>query len=86
VVLLEGFGDGPSEWPWDHISVDDFEQVAEGNHRELMMARDDVEMLVEVPSGGHLGVLVEDEDATLWQVGVRPLLPDELPADLPADS
>jgi hypothetical protein len=85
VVLLEGFGDAPADWPWNHISVDDFEQVAESSHRELIMGRDDVEMLLEVPSGGHPGIVVEDDDGTLWQIGVRPLLPEEIPADLPAD-
>lgn len=84
VVLLEGFGEAQVEWPWSQITAADFEPAEDGNYRALVMSREDVGALVRVPSGGHMGVVVADGDGTIWQIGVRPLLPDEIETDSPA--
>jgi hypothetical protein len=87
VLLFEAFVDPveePLSWPWPNIAAADFEPPAEEfGVPSLVMTRDDVALLLEVPSGGHPGLWVEEADGTRWQIGVRPLLPDEVPADPP---
>ena len=88
VILFEAFGDpveAPLEWPWSDVTLNDFEATGEFDPPSLVMTRENVAMLLEVPSGGHLGVWVEDSDGRMWQLGVRPLLPDEVASDLPAE-
>jgi hypothetical protein len=83
VFLLESFGELPTEpieWPWDSLTPDDFRQEQEFGWPEAVLSSEDVSLIVEVPSGGHLGVAVE-RDGETWLVAVRPLLPDEVPAD-----
>jgi hypothetical protein len=84
VTLIESFGEPaqePAAWPWADVSTDDFEAQAEFSNPARLMSREDVARLLEVPSGGHMGVWVEEADGTQWQMAVRPLLPEELPAD-----
>lgn len=84
VVLIQAFGDpvgAPKAWPWDDLTLDDFPAADEPNDRSLIMTRDQVALLLEVPTGGHPGIWVKAPDDTLVTFGVRPLLPDEVPAD-----
>jgi hypothetical protein len=88
VTLMETFGDPPVEpveWPWPDMAPDDFASVGDNQFLQAVMSRQDIELLLEVPSGGHMGQWVEAPDGTLWDVGVRPLLPHETATDLPLD-
>ncbi len=83
LTLLEGFGlpaGGPTDWPWDHISPDDFRPAGELTIPQLVVPADEAAAIVELPSGGHPGIAVT-RDGEDWQLGVRPLLPDEAPED-----
>lgn len=81
--LLEDFGEPtvePAAWPWPDVSPDDFVAVAESGWQQAILDREHVAELIEVPSGGHPGVWVEAPDGMIWQLGIRPLLPDEVRA------
>lgn len=82
LTLLEVFGEPGTEvvdWPWADVTPDDFESVEEFGFPIAILPADQVAELTDVPSGGHPGIFV-DYDGTLWQLGVRPLLPEEEPA------
>lgn len=88
VTLIEALGEPVAEpvaWPWSDISPNDFRAPAEFAPPTLVMTREDVALLTDVPSGGHNGIWVEEADATPWQIGLRPLLPHEIAADTPAE-
>jgi hypothetical protein len=75
VPEMGAFGD----WPWSRVSVDDFRPRGEGDwQREARLTSDDVALITAVPTGGTMGVLVEDPAGGLWSVALRPLLPDEI--------
>jgi hypothetical protein len=82
VILTEGFGEpagGAIDWPWDDVAPDDF---AAGDEPGALAHLDGehVADLLELPTGGHPGVWVLDPDDNQVQLGVRPLLPDEIAA------
>lgn len=71
-----------TEWPWTDVAVEDFKAAdADAFWRAAVLTREQVALLIEVPSGGTVGILVEAPDGKVWSVGVRPLLPDELAAE-----
>jgi hypothetical protein len=81
VTLMESFGELPTEpveWPWQHITPDDFAAVEEFGQPQAILPAEDVALLTDVPSGGHPDLAV-DYEGTLWLLSVRPLLPDETP-------
>ena len=80
VVLSEGFGEPVGdalEWPWDDVAPDDFVAGDEGG-AIANLDGEHVSDLLEIPTGGHPGVWAMDPDENLVQLGVRPLLPDEI--------
>ncbi|MGZ8800938.1 MAG: hypothetical protein ACXWXF_13345 [Aeromicrobium sp.] len=82
VVMLEGMGEPTGEpiaWPWDDLTPDDFPAGDEPGGTKILDAGH-VADLVEVPSGGQMGVWVEAPDGSLVQFAIRPLLPDEVAA------
>jgi hypothetical protein len=86
VVLMEasgGVGGAPKAWPWPDLTVDDFAVEGDGFRRVAVMTRELVAMVVEVPTGGIGSIVVEAPDDELWSIAVRPLLPNEIPADPP---
>jgi hypothetical protein len=80
VTLLEAWDEAPDarDWPWQHISPDDFAPAGEFGPPVAILSADDVAAITDVPSGGHPGVAVV-HNGTQWLLGVRPLLPDEAP-------
>ncbi|MDP8905024.1 MAG: hypothetical protein M3N29_06880 [Chloroflexota bacterium] len=80
VFLLEGAGDPAHvlDWPWDDVTPDDFAAEGEDWRRRLVLDREHVAAVAEVPNGGVPHIYVVDDAGTLWEIGVRPLLPDEL--------
>jgi hypothetical protein len=80
VVLTEGFGQPVGEaieWPWEDVAPEDF--VAGDEPGAIAhLDGEHVAGLLEVPTGGHPGVWVLDPDENQVQMGVRPLLPDEV--------
>lgn len=82
--LLEAFDDpqlgDPLPWPWPHLSPDDFQSLDEWDVPQAILTAEDVAALTEVPSGGHPAIPVVHEQGE-WRVAIRPLLPDEVPAD-----
>lgn len=83
VILLEGFGDpvaAPLDWPWEDLSLGDWPTAEEPDGRIAFLDAEHVAKLTDVPNGGHVGVWVTAPDDTLVQLGVRPLLPDEVAA------
>lgn len=82
VVLTEGFGQPgvePLDWPWDDVTPDDF-VAGDAGTPTANLDSEHVADLLEVPNGGHPGVWVVTPDDTQVQLGVRPLLPDEIAA------
>jgi hypothetical protein len=82
VVMLEaqpGQGE-PIAWPWTDVAWEDFASVEQGFQLEAVLTLEQVAQVVEVPSGGHNGIIVEAPNDKLWSLGVRPLLPDEIAA------
>ena len=85
--MLAGFpripGQGEAmDWPWTDVTLDDF--VGEGDsswRRDAHLTREQVAQVTDVPSGGQMGLFVEDEDGMLWSLALRPLLPDEIAED-----
>lgn len=80
-VLLEGFGEpqaAPKAWPWDDLTLADWPKAEEPGNRIKMLDREHVAKLLDVPNGGHVGVWVTAPDDSVVQLGVRPLLPDEI--------
>jgi hypothetical protein len=81
-TLLEAFGEPvgqePMAWPFVDIEFDEFGQADEFGARQRLISREEAALLTDVPSGGHQGVWVEAPDGTVWQIALRPLLPDEL--------
>ena len=70
----------PEPWPWDDLDLDDFPAGDEPGGIANLDA-EHVGELLEVPNGGHPGIWVESPDGeTFVQLGVRPLLPDEIEA------
>jgi hypothetical protein len=70
------------EWPWADLTIEDFASADADWQRRAVLFRDQVALLTEVPSGGIASIMVEDPDGGLWTVGVRPLLPDEIMAEV----
>jgi hypothetical protein len=84
ITLFEAAGEPvmePVAWPWDDVMPADFEPEDEFAPPTYIMSRDNVALLLEVPSGGHTGIWAEEPDGTQWQIGVRPLLLEEMPTD-----
>ncbi len=82
VVMIEGMGEPTSEpiaWPWDDLTTDDFQAGDEPGAIAILDA-EHVAELVDVPSGGNMGVWVETPDGELVSFAIRPLLPDEAAA------
>lgn len=70
-----------SEWPWDDVTLDDFAPRGEGGwQREATLSREQAAVVTDMPSGGTMGILVQDSEGGLWSVALRPLLPDEIAA------
>ena len=85
VVLMEaqpGQGEAVA-WPWPDLTVDDFPVEGDGFRRVAVLSRELVAMVVEVPTGGVGSIVVEAPNDVLWTIGIRPLLPNEIPADPP---
>lgn len=83
VVLFEGLGQPPVEpkaWPWADLAPADWPKSEEPGDRAKMLDSEHVAKLLDVPNGGHIGVWVTEPDGTVAQLGVRPLLPDEIAA------
>jgi hypothetical protein len=85
VVLLENFGQPavqPKDWPWDDLTPADWPANADDpGSRIKMLDKEHLAKLLDVPNGGHIGVWVTEPDGTtVVQLGVRPLLPDEIEA------
>lgn len=81
VLLMEGFGEPVGEvldWPWDDLTVADWPKGDEPDGRIAFLTPEQVGKLTDVPNGGHVGVWVRTPDDTLVQMGIRPLLPDEV--------
>lgn len=80
VALIEtqpGMGE-PIEWPWEDVALDDFVGADDSSwRRDAILTADQVAEITEVPSGGAMGIFVEDEDGKLWSIALRPLLPHE---------
>jgi hypothetical protein len=68
------------EWPWDDLTVDDFAVAPDSGHRGAILTAEQVAEVVEVPSGGVGGILLETDEGERFQLAVRPLLPDEAAA------
>jgi hypothetical protein len=84
VVLSEaqpGMGE-PIAWPWPELGIDDFAEWEAGWQRRAALPREQVALLTEVPTGGVGSILVEDPAGDLWTVGARPLLPEEISAEV----
>jgi hypothetical protein len=82
VVLNEGFGDPaaePKDWPWSDVTPNDF-VVGDEPGAIANLDGEHAAKLLDVPNGGHPGVWVLDPDEKVVQLGVRPLLPDEIAA------
>ncbi|MFV2062383.1 MAG: hypothetical protein ACC726_02575, partial [Chloroflexota bacterium] len=65
-------------WPWDDLSPDDLEPLAEAPFfSTAALTPAQVELVTSVPSGGaaDIGMLAADGDA--YRLTIRPLLPDE---------
>jgi hypothetical protein len=87
-LLMEGFGEPVGQvldWPWDDLTVADWPDAEEPDGRIKMLDAEHVAKLMEVPNGGHFGVWVETPDGVNVQIGIRPLLPDEVEAFNAAD-
>jgi hypothetical protein len=69
----------PLDWPWADVRPADFQAGTVTSRLEAILDRDHVAKLLAVPNGGHAGVWVTAPDGSVVQVGVRPLLPDEVP-------
>jgi hypothetical protein len=80
VVVMEAFGEpvnAPDAWPWEDLDLEDFPMGDEG--RITNLDEEHVSLLLETPNGGHIGLWVESPDGeTFVQLGVRPLLPEEI--------
>jgi hypothetical protein len=83
VVLMEASAGGGGEWPWPDLTVDDFAVEGDGFRRVGVLSRELVGMVVEVPTGGVFSHIVEAPNDVLWAIAIRPLLPNEVPADPP---
>jgi hypothetical protein len=55
----------------------------DGFRRAAVLTRELVAMVVEVPTGGVGSIVVEAPNDVLWSIAIRPLLPNEIPADPP---
>lgn len=76
--LTESFGGvEPADWPWDDLSIDDFPQGDEPA-RSATLSPDQVAAVADEPTGSVIGLAVLDESGTVWQLSIRPLLPDEV--------
>jgi hypothetical protein len=82
VTLLEGSG-GPSgvplAWPWDDLTLYNWNSTDDPHLRVALLSRDQVMKLLVVPNGGHIGVWVTAPGGEPAQLAVRPLLPEEEP-------
>ena len=82
VTMLQGMGEPTGEpiaWPWDDLTPADFPAGDEPGGTQVLDA-EQVAELVEVPSGGSMGVWVETPNGELVSFAIRPLLPDEAAA------
>lgn len=65
------------DWPWDDLSLDDFPSGDEPT-RATTLTPEQVGAVTTEPTGGVAGLRISDEDGTVWQLAIRPLLPDEV--------
>ncbi len=65
------------DWPWDDLSLDDFPSGDEPT-RATTLTPEQVGAVTTEPTGGVAGLRISDEDGSVWQLAVRPLLPDEV--------
>ncbi|MBA2569845.1 MAG: hypothetical protein H0V04_01550, partial [Chloroflexi bacterium] len=63
--------------PWDDLSLDDFPSGDEPT-RATTLTPEQVGAVTTEPTGGVAGLRISDEDGTVWQLAIRPLLPDEV--------
>jgi len=92
VTLFQSYGPSSSpaiEWPWSDISVSDFRPSDERPGDVLVMSREQVAKLTNVPNGGQMGIWVarpyvgaNQTEALPFEIAIRPLLPDEIPTAL----
>jgi len=82
VFLFEGMGEPQHvlDWPWEDVKADDFSAEGDDWRVRTVLDRDHVAELADLPSGGAALIYVVDDDGSLWQLALRPLLPDELTA------
>ena len=67
------------EWPWDDLTMDDFPITAESGFPNGYITAEQAALVIDVPSGGVGGLLLEGPDGKLYSLAIRPLLPDEEP-------
>ncbi len=67
------------EWPWDDLTMDDFPITAESGFANGYITAEQAALVIDVPSGGVGGLLLEAPDGKLYSLAIRPLLPDEEP-------
>jgi hypothetical protein len=67
------------EWPWDDLTMDDFPVTAESGFANGYITAEQAAVVIDVPSGGVGGILLEGPDGNLYSLAIRPLLPDEEP-------
>jgi hypothetical protein len=84
VLLMEGFGEPQGQvldWPWDDLTVAHWPaNPDEPDSRIAFLDAAHVAKMTDVPNGGHVGVWVKTPDGKNVQLGIRPLLPDEVEA------
>lgn len=83
VVLIKGSEGqrGGNEWPWPDLTIEDFAVEGDGFRRVAVLSRELVAAVVEVPTGGVYSYVVEAPNDLVWSIAIRPLLPNEIPAD-----
>ena len=73
---------GLIDWPWDDLVPEDLRIVVEAPfYRTVVMTADQVAALAPIPSREDALAFVASPDGSAYRVMIRPLLPDELPAD-----
>jgi hypothetical protein len=71
----------PKDWPWADLTVADFKQTDQSSRNYANLDKAHVSKVETVPTGGRSGLYVTTKDVIqLYQVGIRPLFPDELAA------
>ena len=78
--LFEGMAEPQQvlDWPWEDLTAEDFSAQGDDWRLQAVLDREHVAELAELPSGGEALIYVADAAGSLWQLALRPLLPDEL--------